>query len=247
MRLRERAVFDCFVPGANGALVAQLRAFAAAAAVPAAVPLAAGTAADAGASAGVYWLSGPHAVGKTHLLQASCALARAAGADTAYLPLAQLVELGPEALEGWNDARVVALDDLAVIAGQRDWERGLFRLYREVEERGALLLAAAEPPPLLLQFALPDLGSRFAAATLLPLRALNEAEQREALRLRAQLRGLDLPPETALYLQRRFPRDLPTLYALLDAIDSAALLAQRRLTVPFIRQVLAGLYPQSQE
>jgi DnaA-homolog protein len=134
---------------------------------------------------------------------------------------------------------VVALDDVAAVAGQRDWEQGLFRLHREVEERGAVLLAAAVAPPLLVKFSLPDLGSRFAAATLLPLRPLDEPEQREALRLRAHLRGLELPEETALYLQRRFRRDLPTLYQLLDAIDAAALQAQRRLTVPFIRQVLA--------
>jgi len=229
MRLRERAVFDSFVPGPNLALVAQLRALAAAPA------------------AGVYWLSGPPGVGKTHLLQASCAQARAAGVDTAYLPLGQLAPLGPETLEGWSLARVVALDDLAAIAGRLDWERGVFRLHREVEERGALLLAAAEAPPLLVRFALPDLGSRFAAATLLPLRTLDEAQQREALRLRAQQRGLELPEDTALYLQRRFRRDLPTLYQLLEAIDAAALQAQRRLTLPFIRQVLSELYPQSPE
>ena len=221
MRLRERAVFDSFVPGANLAAVEQLRTLA------------------GGALAGVYWLSGPHGVGKTHLLQATCAMARTAGADAAYLPLSQLAELGPETLEGWHGARLVALDDLAAIAGRRDWEQGVFRLHREVEERGAVLLAAAVAPPLLLKLALPDLGSRFAAATLLPLRALDEAEQREALRLRAHLRGLELPEETALYLQRRFRRDLPTLYQLLDAIDAAAMQAQRRLTVPFIRQVLA--------
>jgi DnaA-homolog protein len=141
----------------------------------------------------------------------------------------------------------VALDDLAAIAGRREWEQGLFRLYREVEERGAVLLAAAAAPPLLLQFSLPDLASRFAAATLLPLRALDESEQRQALRLRAHARGLELPEETALYLQRRFRRDLPTLYELLDAIDEAALQAQRRLTVPFIRQVLAQQRPGDPE
>jgi DnaA family protein len=226
MRLRERALFDSFVPGANGAAVGQLRA------------LASGAAAG-GAARGVYWLSGPHAVGKTHLLQASCALAASAGANAAYLPLSRLLALGPESLEGWHDARVLALDDVAAVAGRRDWEQGLFRLHREVEERGAVLLAAAVAPPLLVKFSLPDLGSRFAAATLLPLRPLDEPEQREALRLRAHLRGLELPEETALYLQRRFRRDLPTLYGLLDAIDAAALQAQRRLTVPFIRQVLA--------
>ena len=233
MRLRERALFDSFVPGANVAAVEQLRTLAAGAA--------------AGTLAGVYWLSGPHGVGKTHLLQASCALARHAGADAAYLPLSQLAALGPETLEGWQDARLVALDDLAAIAGMRDWEQGVFRLHREVEERGAVLLAAAAAPPLLVKLSLPDLASRFAAATLLPLRALAEAEQREALRLRAHLRGLELPEETALYLQRRFRRDLPTLYQLLDAIDAAALQAQRRLTVPFIRQVLAQQRPGDPE
>jgi DnaA family protein len=229
MRLRERAVFESFVAGPNVAIVQQLRALA------------------GGAASGVYWLSGPAGVGKTHLLQASCAMARAAGVDAAYLPLSQLAALGPETLEGWHTARVVALDDLAAIVGRRDWEQGVFRLHREVEERGAVLLVAAVAPPLLLKFSLPDLGSRFAAATLLPLRALDEIEQREALRLRAQLRGLELPEETALYLQRRFRRDLPTLYQLLEALDAAALQAQRRLTVPFIRQVLAGLSPQPPE
>jgi DnaA-homolog protein len=225
MRLRERAVFDSFLPGANAAAVEQLRELA------------------GGAAAGVYWLSGPHGVGKTHLLQATCAMARSAGADTAYLPLSQLLELGPETLEGWHGARVAAVDDLAAIAGRRDWEQAMFRLYRELEECGATLLAAAAAPPLLLKFSLPDLASRFAAATLLPLRVLDESEQREALQLRAHARGLELPQESALYLQRRFRRDLATLYELLDAIDEAALQAQRRLTVPFIRQVLSQRSP----
>jgi DnaA family protein len=225
MRLRERAVFDSFVPGANAAAVQQLRALA------------------GGAATGVYWLSGPHGVGKTHLLQATCAMATSAGADTAYLPLSQLLALGPETLEGWHGARVAAVDDLAAIAGRRDWEQAMFRLYRELEEHGATLLAAAAAPPLLLKFSLPDLASRFAAATLLTLRVLDESEQRQALQLRARTRGLELPEESALYLQRRFRRDLATLYELLDAIDEAALQAQRRLTVPFIRQVLGQRSP----
>jgi DnaA family protein len=225
MRLRERAVFDSFVPGPNAAAVEQLRALA------------------GGAASGVYWLSGPAGVGKTHLLQACCAMARSSGADTAYLPLSQLLELGPGTLEGWQAARVVALDDVAAIAGRRDWEQAMFRLYRELEEHGALLLAAAAAPPLLLKLSLPDLASRFTAATLLPLRVLDESQQREALRLRAHARGLELPEESALYLQRRFRRDLATLYELLDVIDEAALQAQRRLTLPFIRQVLGQRSP----
>ena len=72
----------------------------------------------------------------------------------------------------------------------------------------------------------------------LPVRALDEEEQQEALKLRARVRGVELPDETARWLQRRFPRDMRTLYDLLDTLDEASLVAQRRLTVPFIRTVL---------
>lgn len=221
MRLRERAVFDSFVSGANAAAVAQLRA------------------AVGKPGAAVYWLAGPAGVGKSHLLQSSCALALAAGHTALYLPLSQLLRYGPAALESWQGAQVVALDELDLIVGQRDWEQAVFALYREAEERGATLLAAAAAPPALQCFALADLGSRFAAAMLLVLQPLDEPGQRQALQWRARARGLELPAATARYLQRRFRRDLPTLCTLLDTLDAAALQAQRRLTVPFIRQVLA--------
>jgi DnaA family protein len=218
VRLRDRAVFESFYPGANAESLAHLQAAARA------------------ARRSVSWLFGPQASGKTHLLQALCAQA---GASAAYLPLAELAPLGPEALEGWQASTWLCLDDIDAVVGQLPWERALFNLYREAEERGASVLVAAQVPPLALAFALPDLGSRFSAANQLPLKRLAEEEQRSALRLRAQMRGLELPEEAALYLQRRFPRDMDSLYGLLDTLDEAALEAGRRLTVPFIRDVLA--------
>ena len=225
IRLRERAVFGHFVAGSNGPLLEQLHAVAAAAA------------------SGVFWLAGEEGVGKSHLLQATCAEALERQVEAVYLSLQQLKQFGPEALQGWPRARIVALDDIAAVLGDRGWEQALFGLYREVEERHAALLIAARPPPLLLPFSLPDLASRLAAAQLLIVHRLDDSAQRQALRLRAQARGMELPEETALYLQRRFRRELPALYELLDAIDEAALRAQRRLTVPFIREVLAQRMP----
>lgn len=221
MRLRERATFDAFVSGPNEQAVAQLQRIAL---EPRAV---------------VAWVWGASGVGKSHLLQACCAVAGTPARRALYLPLTQLLSLGCEALEAWQGAGMLALDELDAVIGQRDWERALFALYRDAEERGARVIGAAERPPQELPFALADLGSRFAAALLLPLQALDDAGQREALQRRARARGLELPEETALFLQRRFRRELPTLYALLDALDEAALRARRRLTVPFIRRVLA--------
>ena len=70
------------------------------------------------------------------------------------------------------------------------------------------------------------------------VRELNEDEQLEALYLRARLRGFELPPETARYLQRRYPRDMRSLCEVLDTLDDAAFAAQRRITVPFIRDIV---------
>ena len=219
VRLQDRAVFASFFAGPN---------LQAAEHVSALVSSAAG---------GVAWLAGPAGAGKTHLLQAACAAAstsRRAG----YLPLAELAPLGSGVLDGLREIECLSLDDVHTVAGDMDWERALFGLFCALEERGGRLIAAASAPPALLAWALPDLASRFAASAVFQLRTLDEAEQREALKLRAQLRGLDLPEETARYLQRRFPRDMRTLYHLLDTLDEAAIIAQRRLTVPFIRSVL---------
>ena len=78
---------------------------------------------------------------------------------------------------------------------------------------------------------------------MLQLRVLDEREQQQALQLRARVRGFELPDETLQWLQRRFPRDMASLYELLDTLDEAALTAQRRLTVPFIREVLRSRAP----
>jgi DnaA-homolog protein len=189
------------------------------------------------AAAGLTWLCGSAGSGKTHLLQAACAAAserRRAG----YVPLAEIAPLGVGLLEGLPQLQCLCLDDVDEVVGQSAWELGIFGLLRELQESGGQLLLSAQAPPALLSWALPDLGSRCAAGAVFQLRTLEEDEQRAALQLRARLRGLELPEETWQWLRKRFPRDMGSLYRLLDTLDEAALAAQRRLTVPFIREVL---------
>ena len=207
LRLADRAVFDTFWPPGNEQLLAHLRSVA------------------SGVSHGTTWLAGPHASGKSHLLQATCALAPAPR-RCGYFPLQQLAALGPAALEGLPRLELVCLDDLQWVTGQPEWERALFGLYRELEECGGSLIVAAPEAPALIRWELPDLGSRFTAAAIHTVRALDERAQRAALMLRAKVRGFELPDEVARWLQRRYARDMGTLYQLLDTLDSAALVAQ---------------------
>ena len=222
VRLPDRAVFASFLPARNDHAVAHLRQLA-----------------DAGL-AGTTWLCGPHGAGKTHLLQAVCAQA-STRMSAGYVPLRELGRLGVEVLDGLRQLDCLCLDDLDEVVGRLEWERTLFGVYREIEDGGGRLVVSARTPPALLQWALPDLGSRLSASHVFQLRVLDEVEQQAALQLRARLRGFELPEETCRFLQRRLPRDMHKLYELLDTLDEAALVAQRRLTVPFIREVLSKL------
>jgi DnaA family protein len=163
--------------------------------------------------------------------------------QAAYYPMREFSSLGVGVLDELPPFDCLCLDDVDAITGKRDWERALFRVLRDMQERGARLVMSAGLPPALIQWSLPDLGSRCAASAVFQLRALDEEEQREALKLRARVRGFELPDDTARWLQRRFPRDMRTLYDLLDTLDEASLIAQRRLTVPFIRSVLKDNEP----
>jgi len=222
VRLRADAIFESFASGLNGELIAALRE-------GGSVPL---------------WLWGSEGSGKTHLLQAVCAAAAGdtvAGAAAAYFPLERSLALPPAALAGFENCRVLCLDDVDAIAGDLQWEQALFRLFNEAAELGTRLIFAARAAPRGIDWSLEDWRSRAAACVVYQLRDLDDAGRLEALRLRAVQRGLQLPPETADYLLRRMPRDLPSLFEILDHLDEASLVAQRRLTVPFIRDALERL------
>ncbi len=216
VRLRAGAVFDSFWPGPNGEIVAALRA-------PSTAPL---------------WLWGAAGSGKTHLLQAVCA---ATGGSAAYFPLARSLGLPPEALAGFERSGVLCIDDADAVAGDLAWERALFRVFNEAAELRTRLIFAAAAPPRQAEWRLEDWRSRAAAGVVYQLRELDDAGRIEALRLRAAQRGLQLPYETSEYLLKRMPRDLRSLFEVLDLLDEASLAAQRRLTIPFIRDALEKL------
>lgn len=181
----------------------------------------------------MLWLHGPAGSGKSHLLQACCA----AQPGSAYLPLGLLASSGPGVLEGAETLPLLAVDDPQAVAGDAAWEEALFRLYNEADLARTRVLFAAPGPVGTLPLRLPDLRSRLLSLLALPLAPLDDEHQVEALRRHAEQRGLTLPVEAAQYLQRRLPRDMATLVAALDRLDAASLREQRRLTVPFIRQV----------
>jgi DnaA family protein len=145
---------------------------------------------------------------------------------------------GPGILEGLAGRAVVCIDDIERVAGKSDWELALFNLFNDLQEAGGQLVVAAAAAPRECGFALADLASRMSRLPVFQIHSLDDAERVAALQLRARHRGLELPDESAAYLLKRSRRDMASLYELLDRLDLEALRAQRRLTIPFVRDVL---------
>ena len=118
------------------------------------------------------------------------------------------------------------------------WEEALFDLINRMRETGNSLLLAAATSPEAMQVQLPDLRSRLAWGPVFQLQSLSDAEKYEALRIRANQRGLELPGNVAEYLMRHYPRDLFGLFERLEMLDTAAMAMQRKLTIPFVKSVL---------
>lgn len=190
-------------------------------------------------------LTGAVGVGKTHLLVAMATHARERGLNAAYLALSRWSDFDADALDALASVDLLAVDEVERIAGGRAAEIALFDLYNRCRDRNVRLLLAAREPPVRLALTLPDLVSRLSAATLLPLRPLDEPQRRALVQRRAHARGFELDASVIEFLFRRYRRDLPALMALIDRLDRESLAQQRRVTVPLVRAVIDAAHDAS--
>ncbi len=184
------------------------------------------------------YLYGSPGVGCSHLLQAACHQADAMGQRSIYLPMKELADYPPRLLEGIESLRLVCIDDISAIAGDRAWEEAFFHLFNKLREKGHRLLVAAEVAPRQLNICLPDLLSRMSWGMVFHVEPLTDQEKVMALRLRAHLRGMDMSDEVARYILHRGSRDMQYLFDVLGRLDGATLRAKRKLSVPFVKQVM---------
>lgn len=217
LTLADHASFATFVAGANATAVEHVRS-------------AAESAAD------TVWLWGALGAGKSHLLQAACRAASAVGRRAMYVALPAD---SPAVLTDLEQVDLLALDDLDAVAGEPRWERPLFGILNAYLGGSGSLLLAAGAPAAQCEFRLPDLRSRGAGAVTYRLAPLDDAGRAAALQLHAAARGLTLDAAAAEFLLKRVARDMPALTAWLGELDRASLTEQRRLTIPFIRELMA--------
>jgi len=183
-------------------------------------------------------LWGSPGVGRSHLIHACCHLASELGLSVAAFGLANDQGLTPAMLDGLESLDLLCLDDIDAVLGQADWEEALMNLYNRSRDLGRRLLVTAVAPPMQLTLKLADLQSRLSWGLVFQLHGLSDAAKRRALQLRSQQRGVLFGDAVADYLLNHYCRDLSALFTALEVLDQAAMVSQRRLTVPFLKEVL---------
>lgn len=220
IQLPDDETFTSFWPAGNEALLAHLQT------------------AQGHGQVDVTYVWGAPGSGKSHLLHAACA--QRPDLPCVYLPLRMTDVMAPEMLEGLEYSPLICIDDIEQVAGQPEWERKLFDLYNRIHElQQGCLLISANAPARRLPWQLPDLRSRLDWGTAYRLVSLSDDDKLEALQMRARGRGLQLGEDAGRFLLNHCARDMRSLWQTLDRLDHASIAAQRRLTIPFIKEALS--------
>lgn len=113
----------------------------------------------------------------------------------------------------------------------------LFNRINAARDSGSTILASGPCAPLGLRLR-EDLRSRLGSGLVYQVRPLSDADKLHYLRTEATRRGLFLTDEVINYLLTRVRRDMPSLGAILDALDRLSLEQKRAVTLPLVRTAL---------
>lgn len=115
----------------------------------------------------------------------------------------------------------------------------LFRLHNLIKDSPRqILITTSSLPPASLRLR-DDLRTRLAWGLVFQMHTLSDAEKLNALEKAAVARGLNLSSDVAPWLLRHFHRDMPSLMALLEAIDVYSLETKRAVTLPLVKEMLS--------
>ena len=217
---REDAVFEDYLPANNAIAVGTLRQ------------------AIARLDQHLIFLWGGSGVGVSHLLQAAIHDLHSQTLNAMYLPLRECVDYGPEALEGLDTLDALALDDVDCLIDQPLWQEAVFHLYNRMRDSGRMLLVGGHCSPLHLPLSLADLKSRLSSGLTLHFVQMNDEQRMDWVIWKGRKRGLSITPEVAEFLIHRHNQNTAELALTFDRIDVASLAEKRKVTIPFLKQLL---------
>ena len=217
---RANQTFDDFFPGTNQEIINHLKKCC------------------KGKGERLIFVWGQSGMGKSHLLQACCQHAQSQQLSSFYFSLTPLELPDPSLLAGLENIDIVCFDNIEHIAAHKDWELAFFNFFNLHRDLGHSLILSSSCPPNKLAIRLPDLKTRLNWGLTLKLQPLTDEDRITALTYKASQMGFEISPKAGRFLLTHYDRDLSSLWALLKKLDQLSLAAKRKLTIPFLKQIL---------
>ena len=198
----------------------------------------------------MVYIHAEESIGKTHLLKSFYHHCIDLGHEVIYFKydlmglehLQNLIELVDDH-EARQENLYIIIDDLNNSASSK--ELNLLSLYERVKNVNSKysglvkLMFASNYPVALLDFELKDLQTRLATSIVYNLKSPDDDEKKIIVRSKARQFGVELNDEVLNYLFVHYSRDLKNLSSILMKMERSSLEAQRKITVPFLRELLA--------
>lgn len=169
---------------------------------------------------------GEPGAGKTHLLHAL-----ATAPASRYIP----ADASGDAWRYDSEVRLYLVDDCQRLAPEA--QIAVFALFNQIRENGGSMISAGDSAPAALALR-EDLRTRLGWGLIYQLHGLSDDDKIAALTRAAEARGISLSAGVLPYLITHFRRDMPSLSAMLDALDKYSLETQRPITLPLLRSLL---------
>jgi DnaA family protein len=181
---------------------------------------------------------GESGLGKSHLLQACCHQAQKLRRSSFYFALSPSELPDPGVLKGLEKFDIVCFDNIEYIAGNPVWETAFFNFFNLQRDEGHTLILSATCSPNELPMQLHDLKTRLNWGLNLKIQPLPDDERLTALIFKADKMGFKISAKAGNFLLTHYDKNLSSLWALLTKLDQASLAAKRKLTIPFLKQIL---------
>ena len=184
------------------------------------------------------FLYGINQCGKSYLLQATCNFYSLQNKSSVYMPFKDLINKGVSLIESLEYLDVICIDDIDLIASDKEWEIGIFNLINDCMTSNCRLIFSSSLNPSKINFELKDLSSRIKKIDHIELFPISDNELTEALKFICKSRSINLTNREINYLITYSKRSISYLLSIIDSLDKHSRESKRNITIPLIKEII---------
>ena len=184
------------------------------------------------------FLYGTEDSGKSFLLQSTCNYYASDYKSSVYIPISEAIKHETGFIDSLEGLDLICLDDIDLIASNKDWEVGIFNLINDCLSSNSRLIFSSSKNPSSINFELDDLRSRIKRIDHIELYPISDANLPEAIKLVSQLRSINLGDKEINYLVTYTKRNMSDLIEIIGKLDQLSMELKRKITVPLIKEII---------